>query len=235
MNPATVIAKAVAVAIRMIRSARERKDKLIIGQSGAVKSVIEVLQRLGKARGAVGGAVLDVLQFAVQGLDRVNGGAIRRAAVGMITHGLPVGTKGWRHMGVYPVMVAARRHIEDVGENFLACRHSLLQQAEDRAWHVRMPQDRMRRADHLFFGQLHNVEKDPVGIGDDAFEIGLGNNDVVDRKRALHASQGDMHMQFLPKGTIDFFAGKNRLRHAADSCLNNDAAGLAFIGHRGAG
>ena len=91
---------------------------------------------------------------------------------------VPVCAESGRHMGMDPIMITVGSEIDDIGEDFLAGVQSLPHQREHGAWHVGMADDRVGRADNLSFREAGDVEKDAIGVGDDALDVGLGDDDL---------------------------------------------------------
>ena len=61
--------------------------------------------------------------------------------------------------------------------------------AEDRSWGVRVPYQVVRAADQLFALEAADVDESIITVGDDAFEIGGGDQALLFREGAL--SLGD--------------------------------------------
>ncbi len=158
----------------------EREDKLFIGHLLRADEIDQILEAGGERFLAV--AVLGFLAQHV-GVERddhvVEDPALGHAAVGMEPDDLAVLGVGRRHVREHPVVGARFGEVLDVGEDLAAVEDGVPQEPEHRARHVGVADQAVRRADQLRQRVAGHGAEHRIGVGDAAFDIGLGDDDVA--------------------------------------------------------
>ena len=116
----------------------------------------------------------------------------RDPAVAVVADDLAGRAEGGRHMGEHPVVVAALRAVQDVGEDLLAAADRIPEQLEDAPGHARVSDDAVRRAEQLALLELSDADEDLVGIGDLAAGVGLADDDFVLSERPFDAGEREL-------------------------------------------
>ncbi len=103
----------------------------------------------------------------------------------MVAGDVPGRIEPRRHMGVDPVVVAVLGAVDHVGEDLAAGLDGIPQQLEYAARHGRMAHDVVRRVQQLGLGIAADVDEDVVAVGDDAFTVGLADDELRFGKGSL--------------------------------------------------
>lgn len=111
-----------------------------------------------------------------QGLDGAAPGA---AADRGVADNPPVLVEVGRDVGKDPVVAAIPGQVLDVGEELLAGLDRVPGQLEGRTRHIRVADDVVLAADQFVFAVTGKLDEDRIAIGDDAFAVGLGDDEVA--------------------------------------------------------
>ena len=110
-------------------------------------------------------------------------------------------------MGEHPIEAAVLGQILHVGEHFLAGRDGVPHQLEGGAGHVRVANDVVLHAQELVFGVTGELDKNRIAVGDDAFGVGLRDDEVVVAHHAFDLGGGDAFLHaLLPLGMRELAA-----------------------------
>src|SRR5574343_273528 len=126
---------------------------------------------------------------AINRLDLGDGTRLGTATDRGVANDLPPGIEIGCDMGEYPVKTAILGHVLDVPEEFLACLNGVPGQLEGCTRHIGMANDVVLRTEQFFLGITGELDKNRVAIGNDAFGVGLGNDEIVFPHFALVAGR----------------------------------------------
>ena len=100
--------------------------------------------------------------------------------------------ENWRHIGIDPIVVSVLAAVFDQPAPRVACLDGIPQILEGLRRHVRMAQNVVVLPDQFIFRVAADANQIGVDVGDDAFEIGSGNNGDFFTQHHFALSDGEI-------------------------------------------